>query len=51
MYMQEKRDPTCQWIPTNYKLTSDGVFLIANDWEDEWKTPIEQTGHPEEEEE
>jgi hypothetical protein len=51
MYIQAKRDPACQWLPTSYKLTMDDVCLIANDWEDDWKVPGEQTKHPDEEEE
>jgi hypothetical protein len=51
MYVQEKREPTRQWMPTNYKLTLKDVCLITNDCEDEWKTPVEQMGHLEEEEE
>jgi hypothetical protein len=43
MYIQAKRDPTHQWLPTSYKLTVDDVCLISNDWEEEWKVPGEQT--------
>ena len=49
MYIQAKRDRARQWIPTNYKLKIDYVFLISNDWEAEWKIPLEQIGHPKEE--
>jgi ubiquinone biosynthesis protein Coq4 len=51
VYSRKKGPCMHQWLPTNYKLTSEDVCLIANDWEDEWKTPIEQMGHPKEEEE
>jgi len=45
MYIQAKRDPAHQWLPTSYRLTTDDVFLINDDWEDEWKIPSEQMGH------
>jgi hypothetical protein len=51
MYIQEKRDPVHLWVATSYKLTSDNVCLIANDWDEEWKLPTEEMGNPDEEEE
>jgi len=51
MYIQAKRDHACHWLPTSYKLTSDDVFLIANDWEEEWKVWGEQMERINEEEE
>jgi hypothetical protein len=45
MYMQVKKDPACQLMPTNYRLTIEDVSLIYDDWEDGWKTPAEKMGH------
>jgi hypothetical protein len=46
MYVQAKKDPTHEWLPTNYRLKTKDVCLIVNDWEEEWKTTTEKTGHP-----
>jgi hypothetical protein len=51
MYVQAKKDPTCQWFPTSYRLTTEDMSLIVNDWEEDWKSPAEKTGKSEEEEE
>jgi hypothetical protein len=51
MYIQDKMNPTSQWLPTSYKLTTNDVCLITNDLEEEWKVPREQTEHLDEEEE
>jgi hypothetical protein len=51
IYIQDKRDPTCQWLPTSYKVTEEDVSLISNDWDENWKVPAEETEHPDEEEE
>jgi hypothetical protein len=48
MYVQGKKDPTCQWFPTSYRLKTKDICLIVNDWEEEWKTPAEKTGNPDE---
>jgi hypothetical protein len=32
-------------------LTEEDVFLISNDWDEEWKLPVDETEHPDEEEE
>jgi hypothetical protein len=45
-----KEGPMHQWLPTNYRLTTEDVCLIMNDWEDGWKTPAEKIGHPKDEE-
>jgi hypothetical protein len=37
MYVQEKKDPYQQWIPTQYRLTEEEMGHIMVDWEDEWK--------------
>jgi hypothetical protein len=50
MYVQEKKDPTCQLFPTNYRLTPKDICIIVNDSEEEWKITLEKIGHPEEEE-
>jgi hypothetical protein len=39
MYVQAKKDPARQWLPTHYRLTTDDLCLIANNWEVEWKLP------------
>jgi hypothetical protein len=49
MYVQDKKDPTQQWLPTTYRLTIEDVNLIINDWEEEWKSPPEKTELSEEE--
>jgi hypothetical protein len=51
MYVQAKKDPTCQWFPTSYRLTTEDVSLIVNDWEEDWKIPVEKIGHSDEGEE
>jgi hypothetical protein len=51
MYVQAKKDPMRQWFPTSYRLTTEDVNLIVNDWEEDWKIPTEKTGQSEEEEE
>jgi hypothetical protein len=32
-----------QWFPTSYRLTTEDVCLIVNDWEEGWKIPTEKT--------
>jgi hypothetical protein len=39
------------WFPTKYKLTTEDVCLIVNDWEYGWETLVEKMGHLKEEEE
>jgi len=51
MYIQEKRSPARQWLPTSYKLTMSDVCLIANDWEEYWKVLGGKTGQTNKEEE
>jgi hypothetical protein len=51
MYVHTKKDTTFQWFPTSYRLTTEDVCLIVNDWEEEWKIPTQKIGKSEEEEE
>jgi hypothetical protein len=51
MYIQEKRGPARQWLPTSYKLTTSDVCLIENDWEEDWKVLGGKTGQTNKEEE
>ena len=51
MYIQAKRDPVRQWLQTSYKLSEDYVCLISNDWDKEWKLPVEEMEHLDKEEE
>jgi hypothetical protein len=44
MYVKAKKDPAHQWFPTNYRLTTEDVCLIVNDWEYGWKTPEKKWG-------
>jgi hypothetical protein len=48
-YVQDKKDPMRQWLPMNYILKMEDVNLIINDWEEEWKSPLEKTGLSKEE--
>jgi hypothetical protein len=51
MYVQVKKDPTHQWLPTKYRLITKDVCLIVNDWEDGWKILVEKMVHPKDEQE
>ena len=51
MYVKAKKDPTRQWFPTSYMLTTENVNLTVNDWKEDWKRPTEKTGKSKEEEE
>jgi hypothetical protein len=44
MYVQERKDPDQQWMPTQYKLIEYDICHIIIDWEDEWKIPPVVTG-------
>lgn len=35
MYVQERRDPNQEWLPTTYKLTEENVSMIVADWDKE----------------
>lgn len=40
MYVQERRDPNQEWLPTTYKLTEENVSMIVAYWDKEWKVPV-----------
>jgi hypothetical protein len=44
MYVQAKKDPDQQWLPTQYRLMEEEMGHIMVDWEDEWKIPPAETG-------
>ena len=44
MYVQSKKDPDQQWLPTQYMLTEDEMGHIMVDWEKEWNIPLAETG-------
>jgi hypothetical protein len=35
MYVQERRDPNQEWLPTTYKLTEENVSMIVAYWDKE----------------
>jgi hypothetical protein len=43
MYVQEKKDPDQQWLPTQYRLMEEEMGNIMLDWDDEWKIPPTET--------
>jgi hypothetical protein len=43
MYVQVKKDPDQQWLPTQYRLTEEEMGNIMDDWDDEWKIPPTET--------
>jgi len=51
MCIQDRKDPTWQWVPMSYRLTKKDMNLIVNDREEDWKIPTERIGHSNEGEE
>jgi hypothetical protein len=43
MYVQVKKDPDQQWLPTQYRLTEEEMGNIMDDWDDEWNIPPIET--------
>jgi hypothetical protein len=37
MYVQAKKDPTQEWVPTWYRLTEEEMGQIMKYWDDDWK--------------
>lgn len=44
MYVQAKKDPDQQWLPTQYKLKEEEMGHIMVDWDDKWKIPPAEIG-------
>jgi hypothetical protein len=42
MYVQAKKDPNQEWLPTQNRLTKEEIGHIMEDWDVDWKIlPIE----------
>jgi hypothetical protein len=39
IYVQAKKDPNQQWLPTRYRLTEEEMGHIMEDLDDHWKIP------------
>jgi hypothetical protein len=49
--MCKKKGPCAPVVSNQLQVDNRGCMPDHNDWEDGWKTPAEQMGHPKDEEE
>jgi hypothetical protein len=41
MYIKSRKDPRKEWVQTKYNVTKEDIQLVMQDWEPNWKVPIE----------
>jgi hypothetical protein len=44
IYVQAKKNPKHQWLPTQYKLMEEEMGHIMVNWDEEWKIPPVEIG-------
>jgi len=50
IFIRSWRDIVQKWLPTYYKLTKPEVQQIMDEWQPEWKVPIEYKVPPQQDE-
>jgi hypothetical protein len=46
MYIQAKRDPTQECLPTRYRVIEEEMGHIMKYWDPEWKIPTTEINYP-----